>query len=147
MQRRRSLLLAAFVSAAAAPPVSAATDEYYEIMAARNVVQKLVKDEQAVRTMTTMGMSTAPLEPPAIAFRTFQKLEKRVSDPETFMDAAIEYVEYSRDATDLFALARLGRANGAGQLAIADYLDRAMVAAKGADKALSVLVPLLPSVQ
>ena len=98
-----------------------------------------------MRTMTSMGIATAALEPPLLSFRLFQKLETRVHDPETFMSAAIEYVEYARDATDLFALARLSRSNGAGPVAVADYLDRAMVAARGADKALGQLVPLLPA--
>eukprot|EP00966_Prymnesium_polylepis_P333635 7389084-Prymnesium_polylepis.1 len=94
--------------------------------------------------MTSIGLSTASLEPPPLTFKLFQKLEARVKDPDTFMDGAIEYLEYSKDAADLFALARLSRTNGAGLAAMTDYLDRGMLAVRGADKALSRLVPLLP---
>ena len=38
----------------------------------------------------------------------------------------------------------MSRTNGGGPLAVQDYLDRAMFAAKGAGKALDRMVPLLP---
>ena len=80
--------------------------------------------------------------PPNLSFALFKELEPRVKDEGAFMDAAIEYVEYARDANDLFALALLSRTNGGN---VEDYLDRSLVAFRGADKALRRMVPLLPS--
>ena len=82
--------------------------------------------------------------PPNILFNLFKRLEPAVGDPDTFMDAAIEYIEYTRDANDLVALAQMSRKNGGGPQALQDYLDRSIVAAKGAAKALERMVPLLP---
>ena len=142
---RRAVLSSAACAAVVRPAPSAAYEGYYELRAARNTVTKLLEDETAVRKMVTIGIATTALEPPQFSFKMFQRLETKVADPDTFMSAAIEYIEYSRDASDLFALAKLGRSNGAGPIAIADYLDRAMAAARGADKALEQLVPLLPT--
>ena len=86
---------------------------------------------------------TAISQPPIILFNLFKRIEPTVRDPDEFMDAAIEYIEYTRDANDLIELARLSRTNGGGPLAVQDYLDRAMFAAKGAGKALDRMVPLL----
>ena len=96
--------------------------------------------------MVTIGLPTGSLQmPPQILFNLFKRLEGSTRDPGEFMDAAIEYVEYSRDANDLIELARLTRTNGGGPQALQDYLDRAMAAAKGAARALDRMVPLLPS--
>lgn len=117
----------------------------YPILAAQSTVTKLLEDEETFRTMMKIGLPTGNLQmPPQIAFALFKKLEGRVSDPGAFMDAAIEYVEYSRDANDLVALARMSRTNGGGPAAVDDYVDRSMYAARGAAKALQRMVPLLP---
>ena len=84
--------------------------------------------------------------PPNLQFSLFRRLEASVREPGDFMDAAIEYVEYARDANDLLALAQMSRTNGMGNGAAAatDYLDRALVSLRGAGKALDRMVPLLP---
>ena len=84
--------------------------------------------------------------PPNLAFSLFKRFEAILPPKEAgeFMDAAIEYIEYARDANDLVELARMSRTNGGGPLAVADYLDRAVEAARGANKALDRLVPQLP---
>ena len=95
-----------------------------------------------------IGLPTDNLKmPPQLSFSLFRKLESSVSDPGEFMDAAIEYVEYSRDGNDLVELARMARFNGAGPLAIEDYVQRSIVAARGCAKALDRMVPLLPASQ
>ena len=104
----------------------------------------MLEDENKFRTLTTLGLSSASLPlPPNLAFGYFQGLEAQVRQPDVFMDAAIEYIEYLRDANDLVALARLGKANGAPVTAIADYADRALESVRGADASLQRLVPLL----
>ena len=82
--------------------------------------------------------------PQTIFFSSFQKLENYTKEPGAFMDAAIEYIEYARDLDDLVELARRSRTNGGGPAATQDYLERALVATKGASKALDRMVPLLP---
>ena len=62
--------------------------------------------------------------PPNLQFSLFRRLEASVREPGDFMDAAIEYVEYARDANDLLALAQMSRTNGNGAAAATDYLDR-----------------------
>ena len=117
----------------------------YEVLAAQAAVKKLLDDEDTFRTMVSIGLPTpAGYVPPQLSFSLFKKLEGDASDPGVFMDAAIEYVEYARDASDLVELARLSRTNGAGPAATQDYLDRALIAARGAGKALQRMVPLLP---
>ena len=92
-----------------------------------------------------LGLPLGTLKPPPnLQFALFKRLEASVKDPGEFMDAAIEYVEYARDANDLVELARMSRTNGGGPLATADYLDRACDAARGASKALDRMVPLMP---
>lgn len=116
------------------------------ILAARSTTTKLLEDEQTFRTMVKIGLPTDSLQlPPTLAFAMFKELEPRVAEPGEFMDAAIEYVEYQRDAKDLLALAVLSRGNGAGPDAVQDYVDRSLLAVRGADKALQRMVPLLPS--
>jgi hypothetical protein len=117
----------------------------FAIIVAQRDVRKLFEDEDTFKTMMRIGIPTGNLQvPPQISFSAFKKLEPRVSDPGAFMDAAIEYVEYSRDANDLVELARLSRTNGAGPAALDDYVDRSLAAARGAAKALDRMVPLLP---
>ena len=119
--------------------------DVFPILSAQKDVQKLLEDEETFRTMVTIGLPTGSLQmPPNILFNLFKRLENQTRDPGEFMDAAIEYIEYARDANDLIALARLSRTNGGGPAAVQDYLDRAMIAAKGAGKALNTMVPLLP---
>ena len=106
-----------------------------------------MEDEETFRTMVTIGLPVTSLVPPQLSFSLFKKLEARTSDPGEFMDAAIEYVEYSRDANDLVELARLARMNGGGTQAIQEYLERSIVAARGCAKAMDRMVPLLPATQ
>ena len=120
----------------------------FAIEQAQKDVKALLADEDTFKTMVTIGIPTGNLQmPPQIMFSAFKKLEERVSDPDAFMDAAIEYVEYSRDANDLIALVALDRRNGGRgmQDAIQDHLDRSLVAARGCAKALDRMVPLLPA--
>jgi hypothetical protein len=92
-----------------------------------------------------LGLPLGTLKPPPnLQFALFKRLEASVKDPGEFMDAAIEYVEYARDANDLVELARLGRSNGAPAAAMLDYAERALAAARGAGAALDRMVPLLP---
>ena len=125
-----------------------AKDGVYPILAAQQDVKRLLADEETYRTMVKIGLPTDNLKmPPQLSFSLFRKLESSVSDPGEFMDAAIEYVEYSRDGNDLVELARMARFNGAGPLAIEDYVQRSIVAARGCAKALDRMVPLLPASQ
>ena len=48
-------------------------------------------------------------------------------------------------ANDLVELTRMSRTNGGGPAAVQDYFERALVAARGAAKALDRMVPLLPA--
>lgn len=122
------------------------TVDSYAVLSAQRDVRRLLDDEETFRSMVTIGLPTGSLQmPPQILFNLFKRLEGSTRDPGEFMDAAIEYVEYSRDANDLIELARLTRTNGGGPQALQDYLDRAMAAAKGAARALDRMVPLLPS--
>lgn len=117
----------------------------FEILAAQAAAKKLLDDEETYKTMVTMGLPTSSLSmPPNLPFGLFKKYEPLVKDPDTFMDAAIEYVEYARDGNDLLALARMARTNGGGPSAVKDYVERAFESARGAAKALDRLVPLLP---
>ena len=122
-----------------------ASMDIFPIISAQRDVQKLLEDEETFRTMVTIGLPTGNLQmPPSILFNLFKRLETKTRDPDAFMDAAIEYIEYTRDANDLIQLARMARTNGGGPLAVQDYLDRAIFAAQGSAKALNVMVPLLP---
>ena len=117
----------------------------FPILAAQGDVKRLLDDEETFRTMITIGLPTGNLQmPPEIAFTSLKALEDCVKDPGTFMDASIEYVEYSRDANDLIALAKMSRTNGGGPRAVQDYLDRSLEAAKDCARALDRMVPLLP---
>lgn len=112
-------------------------------------VRALLEDETTFRTMVIVGLPSSSFggklqTPPVIQFNLFKSLESRSKDPGEFMDAAIEYVEYTRDANDLTELAILSRRQGAAQAITVDYLDRAFEAARGAGKAIDRLVPLLP---
>ena len=120
----------------------------YPILSAQKDVRALLADEETFRTMVKIGLSnTGELQmPPNLAFSLFKRFEAILPPKEAgeFMDAAIEYIEYARDANDLVELARMSRTNGGGPLATADYLDRACDAARGASKALDRMVPLMP---
>mmetsp|Transcript_24460 Transcript_24460/g.78615 ORF Transcript_24460/g.78615 Transcript_24460/m.78615 type:complete len:186 (-) Transcript_24460:105-662(-) len=135
--------------ACAAPPMYDPSISVYAILQAQRTTQRLLADEDTFRTMVAIGLPTGSLQmPPQLLFSSFKKLEDTVSDPGAFMDAAIEYVEYTRDANDLVELAALDRKNGDPNdprtaIAVQDHLDRSMVAARGAAKALDKMVPLL----
>ena len=119
----------------------------FPILAAQRDVQRLLKDEASFRTMVSIGLPSTSLPmPPLLSFSVFKRIEESARDPGAFMDGAIEYVEYSRDANDLLRLAEVARATGGERAAasVADYLDRAMEAARGSERALARLVPLLP---
>ena len=116
------------------------------ILAAQSDATRLLADEQTFRTMVTIGLTSGALQlPPVLEFKLFQRLEPVVKDSGVFMDAAIEYVEYARDANDLLRLAQLSRTNGGGPQATSDYLDRCVEATRGAARALDRMVPLLPT--
>ena len=86
--------------------------------------------------------------PPVIPFEYFKRLEAEVAAQrrDAFMDARIEYIDYRRDARDLIELARLARRpGGAGLAAARDYVERAVPELEGCQKALNVMVPLLPA--
>ena len=52
--------------------------------------------------MVAIGLPTGSLQtPPLIQFNLFKRLEDSTRDPGAFMDAPIEYIEYTRDADDL----------------------------------------------
>lgn len=146
---RRHLLtvLIAGVTTKAAPVLAADNPAAFSILYAQRALDKIVDDESTLRTMLSVGLPLETQLPSVITFAQFQSLERSVSDPDTFMDAAIEFIEYSRDARDLVALATLSRTNGAGPAAAADYFDRAMVSIRGARSALKRLVPLIPAPQ
>lgn len=148
---RRALVAAATVAAALGgrPTASSAADldsPARRILVARSTTTKLLEDEATFKTMIKIGLATDTLQlPSTLPFTMFKELEPKVADPGEFMDAAIEYVEYQRDAKDLLALAVYSRVNGAGSEAVQDYLDRSLLSVRGADKALQRMVPLLPS--
>ena len=164
---RRALLAAASVAASvgvyggAAPLPATAADlsalasrplggesldvSSFQILAAQASAKKLLADEETYKTMAMMGLPTSSLGmPPNLPFALFKRYEPLVKDPDAFMDAAIEYVEYARDGNDLLALASMARTNGGGPSAVKDYVERALESARGAAKALDRLVPLLP---
>ena len=86
----------------AAPPMYDPSISVYAILQAQRTTQRLLADEDTFRTMVAIGLPTGSLQmPPQLLFSSFKKLEDTVSDPGAFMDAAIEYVEYTRDANDL----------------------------------------------
>lgn len=139
--------MAADLSSLANQPLGggSGTTPAMRILSAQADVKQLLDDEDTFRTMVIIGLPTTSLPlPPNLPFALFRQLESRVTDPDVFMDGAIEYVEYARDANDLLELARLARTNGGGPPAIRDYVERAIVAAKGARRALDRMVPLLP---
>mmetsp|Transcript_37965 Transcript_37965/g.91070 ORF Transcript_37965/g.91070 Transcript_37965/m.91070 type:complete len:139 (+) Transcript_37965:1-417(+) len=115
------------------------------ILGAQQNVRKILEDEQTFKTVVQLGLPLGTLQmPPNLQFSLFRGLENKVRDPGDFMDAAIEYIEYARDANDLFQLAQMSRTNGNGIAAAMDYVDRALVSVRGAGKALDRMVPLLP---
>jgi hypothetical protein len=141
-------------ASAALADVSSLTDGgalyIFPILQAQKDARVLLEDEQTFRTMITIGLPTSGTSvqvPPNLSFSLFKRIENSAIDPGEFMDAAIEYIEYTRDANDLVELARMARTNGGGRLAVADYLDRAVEAVKGSDRALARMVPLLPKVK
>merc|ERR1712166_1703059 len=72
-------------------------------------------DEQTFKTVVQLGLPLGTLQmPPNLQFSLFRGLENKVRDPGDFMDAAIEYIEYARDANDLFQLAQMSHTNGNG---------------------------------
>ena len=94
-----------------------------------------------------LGLPLGTLKPPPnLQFALFKRLEASVKDPGEFMDAAIEYVEYTRDADDLVSLAIGAKRQNAPLDIVDDYVERAIAAAQGAKRAVDRMVPLLPGV-
>jgi hypothetical protein len=145
MEARLSSDFKSLQSGAVRPaPVAAALDAF-PILSARRDVSRLLDDEDTFRAMVRIGLPTGTLQmPPIILFNLFKRLEDQSSNPDVFMDGAIEYIEYTRDANDLLELARLSRTNGGGARLVDDYLDRSLDAARGASRALDRMIPLLP---
>ena len=77
---------------------SSASASAMNIMGAQQEVAKLLADEETYRKMVSIGLPTSSIPmPPSLSFALFKRLEPLVADPGTFMDAAIEYVEYARE--------------------------------------------------
>ena len=135
-----------------APAAYAEAAPVLPVLAAQSNLRWLsnADDVATFKTMLKIGLPITPTSqlqtPPIIQFALFKAIEPTLPERDAgpFMDAAIEYVEYARDANDLVELARMSRTNGGGPLATADYLDRACDAARGASKALDRMVPLMP---
>ena len=165
LQMRQRLLAALFLPIAFGSPLTAAraadlgslarqplkpsdaTLPVNPIFAAQQDVRALLADEETFRTMVRIGLNTGALQmPPNLTFNFFKRFEAPLGPEQggEFMDAAIEYIEYTRDANDLVQLAKMSRTNGGGPVATSDYLDRAIDAARGASRALDRMVRLLP---
>jgi len=104
-------------------------------------------DVETFITMVRIGLpSTGRLStPPIIQFNLFKTIEASMpeADAGPFMDAAIEYIEYCRDANDLVDLARGARRQGAPDEIVTDYITRAVDASVGAKKAVDAMAPLV----
>ena len=77
---------------------SSASAESFAILAARQEVKKILADDEALnafRTMVSIGLPVPGI--PVILFQSFKRLEQKVRNPDVFMDAAIEYVEFTRE--------------------------------------------------
>ena len=121
------------------------------ILAADQSVSTLLDRENLAALQTTLKLGLPAFEgkfaaPPGVPFEFFERLELEVAEPSrgAFMDAAVAYSDYARDAQDLLALAELARTNGAGPVAATGYLERAVPELEGCAKALRTIVPLLP---
>eukprot|EP00310_Coccolithus_braarudii_P018394 CAMPEP_0183348484 /NCGR_PEP_ID=MMETSP0164_2-20130417/12979_1 /TAXON_ID=221442 /ORGANISM="Coccolithus pelagicus ssp braarudi, Strain PLY182g" /LENGTH=189 /DNA_ID=CAMNT_0025520087 /DNA_START=10 /DNA_END=579 /DNA_ORIENTATION=- len=149
--RRRAALHALLSTAVAhyATTAHAQGPPIYPILAAQSATSWIGQrdDEETFRTMVLIGLpDTGRLQmPPSIQFNLFKAIEPTLIEDRQgpFMDAAIEYLEYTRDANDLVELAKGSRRQGAPQAVTLDYLSRAIEAAKGSTAALNRMVPLL----
>ena len=157
---RRAVVLAAGSAALPVWPAFAElklsispTQATIRVLAAEQSVTTLLDSENlsTLRVMLGLGLPTfegkyAP--PGSVPFEYFQRLQLEVPEAKqgAFMDAAVSFEEYLRDARDLLELARLARTNGAGPEAAQSYLDRAIPDLKGCAKELKTIVPLLPRV-
>ena len=109
-------------------------------------------DVATFKTMLKIGLPITPTSqlqtPPIIQFALFKAIEPTLPERDAgpFMDAAIEYVEYTRDADDLVSLAIGAKRQNAPLDIVDDYVERAITAAQGAKRAVDRMVPLLPGV-
>ena len=95
-------------------------------------------DVATFKTMLKIGLPITPTSqlqtPPIIQFALFKAIEPTLPERDAgpFMDAAIEYVEYTRDADDLVSLAIGAKRQNAPLDIVDDYVERAIAAAQGA---------------
>ena len=152
---RRAVLAGALASRLLAESPAAALAESpptFPIIAAQSSLRWLANadDVTTFKTMLKIGLpATGTLQmPDVIQFNLFKTIEPTLPDRDAgpFMDAAIEYVEYTRDANDLVSLATGAKRQGAPADIVNDYVERAVEAAQGAKRAADRMVPLLPGV-
>ena len=93
------------------------------------------EDVATFKTMLKIGLPITPTSqlqtPPIIQFALFKAIEPTLPERDAgpFMDAAIEYVEYTRDADDLVSLAMGAKRQNAPLDIVDDYVERAIAAA------------------
>ena len=138
------------MQALAAADVGTST-AFLPILAAQSSVKATLADEETFVTLVKLGLplSGRLQTPPIILFGVFKQLEPLSKDPDAWAVAAVDYVENTRDADDLRALAKaaaqeVARGDTRMAAAVQDYTDRMMVAVRGSAKALEQLVPLIP---
>ena len=124
------------------------------VLAAQSSLRWLsnTEDVATFKTMLKIGLPITPTSqlqtPPIILFAIFKAIEPTLPERDAgpFMDAAIEYVEYTRDADDLVSLAIGAKRQNAAAAVVDDYVERAVAAIQGAKRAADRMVPLLPGV-
>ena len=137
-----------------APAAYAEAAPVLPVLAAQSNLRWLsnAEDVATFKTMLKIGLPITPTSqlqtPPIIQFALFKAIEPTLPERDAgpFMDAAIEYVEYTRDADDLVSLAIGAKRQNAPLDIVDDYVERAIAAAQGAKRAVDRMVPLLPGV-
>ena len=152
---RRAVLGGALASQfCEAPAYAAESPPILPVLAAQSSLRWLsnTEDVATFKTMLKIGLPITPTSqlqtPPIIQFALFKAIEPTLPERDAgpFMDAAIEYVEYTRDADDLVSLAIGAKRQNAPLDIVDDYVERAITAAQGAKRAVDRMVPLLPGV-
>ena len=151
---RRAVVGGALASQLFETPAAYAAAPILPVLAAQSNLRWLsnADDVATFKTMLKIGLPITPTSqlqtPPIIQFALFKAIEPTLPERDAgpFMDAAIEYVEYTRDADDLVSLAIGAKRQNAPLDIVDDYVERAITAAQGAKRAVDRMVPLLPGV-